>query len=261
MTTRGIGKRALIILAPFLFVCWAASASAGTCRPAHFDERVSVRYVYDGDTVILQDERKLRLIGINTPERARDERPAEPYAEAAREQLQSLSGGEWSLVYDRERRDRYGRLLAHIFDSQGRNLTQRLLETGAGQWLVIPPNLKFADCYRRAQQSARAERRGLWALPAYRVREANELADRHVAGYGLVRGRLGRVGESRSSVWLNLGPEFALRITRRDLEHFDRALIDGWRQQTLTVQGWFYYRNKQWRMRVRHPLSVLNVAP
>jgi endonuclease YncB( thermonuclease family) len=244
-----------------LFVCGAHTATADSCRPAQFDEQVSVRYVYDGDTVILRDGRKLRLIGINTPERARDERPAEPYADAAREQLQLLAEGPWSLVYDRDRRDRYGRLLAHIFDSRGRNLTRRLLENGAGQWLVFPPNLKFADCYRHAQQSARADRRGLWALPAYRVREADELMAHDVRHYGLVRGRLTRVGESRSSLWLNLGPEFALRIARQDLAHFDRAQIDGWRQQTLTAQGWFYYRNNQWRLRLRHPLSVLDVTP
>ena len=230
---------------------------ADACRPARFDDQVTVRYVHDGDTVHLRDGRKLRLIGINTPERARDEQPAEPHAEVARQQLQALSDRRWSLLYDAERRDRYGRLLAHAFDHQGRNITRQLLEAGAGQLLVIPPNLGFVECYRAAQQRARAARRGLWELAAYRELSPARLEHGDTGGYRVVRGTLTRIGESRSSLWLNLGERFALRIARGDLDYFDQAAIDGWPQQTLSAQGWVYYRNGQWRMRLRHPAALL----
>lgn len=256
-STRKLVKRALLA-APFLFVLAAPPAlSDPACRPAQFDEQVSVRYVHDGDTVHLRDGRKLRLIGINTPERARDDVPAEPHAAEARRQLQALSRGGWSLVYDAERRDRYGRLLAHAFDRQGRNISGQLLANGAGQLLVIPPNLRFLDCYRTAQRAARRERRGLWDLSAYRVADSHELDDEHVGDYRLVRGQLTRIGESRSSLWLNLGRRFALRIARSDLAHFDRQAIGQWQGQTLMAQGWIYYRNGQWRMRLRHPAALL----
>lgn len=254
IVTRKLLKRALLA-APFLFAL-LAPAHADACRPAQFDEQVRVRYVHDGDTVFLQDGRKLRLIGVNTPERARDEQPAEPHANVARRQLQAM-GTHWSLVYDSERRDRYGRLLAHAFDSQGRNITRRLLESGAGQLLVFPPNLRFLDCYRAAQHEARSQRRGLWGLAAYRVLSPGDLRHAHTRAYRLVRGTLTRIGESRSSLWLNLGERFALRIARQDLDYFDRAAIRHWQQQPLTAQGWIYYHNGQWRMRVRHPAALL----
>ncbi|MDZ7803570.1 thermonuclease family protein [Thiohalophilus sp.] len=230
---------------------------ADACRPAQFDEQVTVRYVHDGDTVHLRDGRKLRLIGINTPERARDEAPAEPHAGAARRQLQAQARVPWRLVYGQERRDRYGRLLAHVFDQQGRSITRRLLEQGAGQLLVMPPNLRFVDCYRRAQAGARRHKRGLWALSAYQTLPAAALNSRHGGQYRVVRGRLTRIGESRSSLWLNLGPAFALRIARADLAHFDREQIARWREQPLLAQGWIYRRNNQWRLRLRHPAALL----
>jgi len=257
--TTEVIKKALFT-APFLLVLGASAASGDPCRPAQFDAQVSVRYVHDGDTVYLQDGRKLRIIGINTPERARDEQPAEPYAGAARRQLQAYADGPWSLVYDQQRRDRYGRLLAHVFDQQGRNITRRLLAAGAGQLLVIPPNLKFVDCYRRAQQAARRGQHGLWALPAYQPLPAAQLDAGNARGYRLVHGRLTRIGESRSALWLNLGEDFALRIVRPDLGYFERRRIESWRGKPLLAQGWIYRRNGQWRMRLRHPAALLEGA-
>ncbi|MGM0678542.1 MAG: thermonuclease family protein [Pseudomonadota bacterium] len=204
-----------------------------------------------------RDGRKLRLIGINTPERAREDVPAEPYAGMARRRLQVQAEGSWGLVYDRERRDRYGRLLAHVFDHQGRNITRRLLEQGTGQLLVIPPNLRFLECYRRAQDRARRHKRGLWALSTYQTLPVAMLDSQHRGQYRVLRGRLTRIGESRSSLWLNLGPDFALRIARTDLSHFERERIAAWRHQPLLVQGWIYRRNNQWRMRLRHPAALL----
>lgn len=258
--TTEVIKKALFT-APFLLVL-GPSAIADPCRPAQFDAQVSVRYVHDGDTVHLRDGRKLRIIGINTPERAREEQPAEPYADTARRRLQAHADGPWSLVYDQQRRDRYGRLLAHVFDRQGRNITRRLLAAGAGQLLVIPPNLKFVDCYRRAQQVARRAQRGLWALSAYRPLAADELRSRHLGQYRLVRGHLGRIGESRSALWLNLGEDedFALRIAGSDRDYFERRQIETWRRQPLLAQGWIYRRNDQWRMRLRHPANLLEAA-
>ncbi|MFP4609395.1 MAG: thermonuclease family protein [Thiohalophilus sp.] len=254
--TTEVIKKALVT-APFLLVPGSSAAIADSCRPAQFDAQVSVRYVHDGDTVHLRDGRKLRIIGINTPERARDEQPAEPYAGAARRQLQAYADGPWSLVYDQQRRDRYGRLLAHVFDRQGRNITRRLLAAGAGQLLVFPPNLKFVDCYRRAQQTARRAQRGLWALSTYQPLSTAQLSTANAEGYRLVRGRLTRIGESRSSLWLNLGEDFALRIARSELEYFERRQIEAWRRQPLLAQGWIYRRSSQWRMRLRHPAALL----
>lgn len=255
-------KRALIS-APFLFVLWSggvqpAVARDSNCAPRQFDDQVTVRYVYDGDTVQLDDGRRVRFIGINTPEREHDDRPAEAYAERARQRLVQWqqASNQWQLVYDKDRHDRYGRVLAHVFDRQGRNITQQLLREGAGQLLVIPPNLKYLDCYRRAQQAARLNHSGLWALPEYQPLAVQQL-QAFARGYHIVTGKLSRIGESRSSLWLNLGRSFALRIKKTELSYFDRQALEKQVGETISAQGWIYQYRGQLRMRLRHPAALL----
>ncbi len=256
-------QRALIS-APFLVALWSgvlppALARGTDCTAARFDEQVTVRYVYDGDTVQLSDGRKLRLIGINTPERGRDDQPAEPHADVARQHLHQWrqNSRQWFLVYDQQRQDRYGRLLAHVFDGQGRNITQQLLRDGAGQLLVIPPNLKFIHCYRQAQQAARRAGHGVWALPEYQPVTVEQLLP-ETRGYRMVTGQLTRIGESRSSLWLNLGKHFALRLKKGDLSYFNRQEIATWVGRRITAQGWIYRYKGQSRMRLRHPAALID---
>jgi endonuclease YncB( thermonuclease family) len=73
------------VLALFVSPVWAVE-----CRADRIDETVSVSQVVDGDTLRLKDGRLIRFIGINTPELARKEKPAEPLAKKARKVLQSL---------------------------------------------------------------------------------------------------------------------------------------------------------------------------
>ena len=44
-----------------------------------------VKLVVDGDTLILSNGQKVRYIGINAPELARDDHEAEPYGDAAKQ--------------------------------------------------------------------------------------------------------------------------------------------------------------------------------
>ena len=68
-------KKAPWIGAFFVLAVWLTPAWANTCAPLKHSEQVTVRYVSDGDTLILSDNRKIRLIGINTPEVARKDKP------------------------------------------------------------------------------------------------------------------------------------------------------------------------------------------
>jgi endonuclease YncB( thermonuclease family) len=131
-----------------------------------------VDHVHDGDSVRLADGRALRLIGIDTPELARDGRPDEPLARAARDRLRELlrdSGMRLELRFDREREDHYGRLLAHAYLPDGRSIAAELLAEGLATQLVVPPNEASWTCFRQAERVARRARLGLWALPGYQV--------------------------------------------------------------------------------------------
>jgi endonuclease YncB( thermonuclease family) len=77
-------------LAGALLLCAIPSLAAPLCPADHIDEQVRVASMPDGDTLRLSDGRRVRLIGINTPEVAHDGRPAEPLAEEAHALLQRL---------------------------------------------------------------------------------------------------------------------------------------------------------------------------
>src|SRR3989304_3808831 len=64
-------------------VLMALPADAASCAPDRIDEYAKVKQVFDGDTIQLTDGRKLRLVGINSPELGKEDRPPEPYADQA----------------------------------------------------------------------------------------------------------------------------------------------------------------------------------
>ena len=68
------------LLAVLALAAGATADAAAPCAADHTDRQVHVRYVLDGDTVILDDQQRLRFIGINTPELRHNKRPDEPLA-------------------------------------------------------------------------------------------------------------------------------------------------------------------------------------
>lgn len=235
-----------------------AAAQAVVCRADGIAEIARVQYVHDGDTLILDDRRKVRLIGIDTPELGRDGRPDQPWAVAARDALRRLlanHGSRVQLRFDQERHDRYGRLLAHLYLMDGRSVEAWLLEQGLALQLVVPPNTGNLACYRRAEQAARQARRGLWSHPRYQVRDSHALP-RTAAGLRIVRGRVGRIGQGRYNVWLDLPGGVALRIPRSDLEFFDGLDLQSLRGREVEARGWLQRRKGEWRMTIRHPAAL-----
>ena len=77
-------------------------------------QKFQVRNVYDGDTLTLVDERRVRFLGIDTPEL----KEKQPFAEEAKEYTKArCHKKEIYLVIDGE--DHYGRLLCHVFVQEG----------------------------------------------------------------------------------------------------------------------------------------------
>ena len=250
----------MIIRGLFLCLVWGwllPGQAAAACKIDRSGEPVTVSWIYDGDTLKLTDGRKVRLIGINTPEKGRNGQPDEPGAAAASAQLQSLvDGSERRLLLriGEQPRDRYHRLLADIYDSQGHNLTEQLLRKGAGFVIAIPPNLANLTCYKQAEAWARAHGLGIWRHTRLPVAAEDLQGDE--TGFKLLKGRIARVGRSRKSLWLNLQNGPAIRIDWSDWDYFE-----GWEPQSLAgrrleVRGWLYLSRGRQRMRIRHPAAV-----
>jgi micrococcal nuclease len=130
----------------------------------HQAGQVRVERVVDGDTVVLSDVGKVRLIGVDTPEVYGK---VECYGRAA-SAFAKRSLPEGAPVRYRlgvEERDRYGRALAYVWLPDGRMFNQILAERGYAQPLTIPPNDQYAPKFVAAARRARSAGLGLWGLP------------------------------------------------------------------------------------------------
>jgi len=240
------------LFAPFLLQALPVQAGP-LCPASHIDRTAQVRYVHDGDTLHLASGEKVRLIGINTPELARDGRPAQPLALTARNKLRELirqSGQKVGLRFDTERKDRYGRTLAHLYDHDGNSLSAQLLRDGLANLLAVPPNLSGLDCYARVEDQARTRQRGLWQANRYKPVDSLRLA-RSARGYHHIKGKVTRIGEGRRNLWMNLPGNIALRIDKNDLDYFSSLNPRQLAGKTVLARGWLYKRKGELRMRIR----------
>ena len=121
----------------------------------------TVEYVHDGDTLFLTDGRKVRLLGVDTPEVG--ER-LECYGDEASALLRSLlpEGTHVRVLADAQPLDQYDRSLLLIWLDDSTFVNLELIEQGAAEAVVLEPNLLFAAEFEAAEDAAQAADVGLW---------------------------------------------------------------------------------------------------
>lgn len=249
------------------FVAWliALPLKADPCAPVGAGSDVAARFVIDGDTLELDDGRRVRLLGIDTPEIGRRGEPSEPFAQAARKRLEALASEPGLRLHvGEDPRDRYGRTLAHLFVADGGNIEALLLEEGLGFALVVPPNDQMIACHGTAERRARSAGRGVWArspvVPAREVR---------AGGFTLISGRIASVNEGGGHLWLDLDGPVTLRIGREERHAFTHMLsgqpLERWVGRQVQARGWVVDRQrkrqsptryKRFMLPVRHPFML-----
>lgn len=133
----------------------------------------SVARVVDGDTVRLVvggREESARVIGINTPETVDPRRDVQCYGREATRHAQHLlpQGTTVQVAADptQDTRDRFGRLLLHVWLADGRSFAETMIREGYGHEYTYQSPYRGQDAHRAAQREAEAARRGLWAPDA-----------------------------------------------------------------------------------------------
>ncbi|WP_226664225.1 thermonuclease family protein [Microbulbifer aggregans] len=232
-------------LGAFFCACLLLIPSLGLadCVLGPADELVALRRVVDGDTLRLKDGRRVRLIGVNAPEIAHGSRRAQPLARESKEFVERfLAGGDLELVYDRDRRDKYGRVLAHVYNYRGDSLESALLSAGLAFHVAKAPNLALAECLASREEEARQAHRGLWGPGVWPLLHA---ADVRPGDGGFVRltGTVKNVDQNRY-LWLELDGPVAVRLDpERDYGHFGGR---DWQDREIEVKGWLVDRGPKY---------------
>ncbi len=140
----------ILLLVVVLGILWLV-------RPVvhHAEERVLVERVVDGDTLDLADGRRVRLLGINAPDKG------EPGYEEARGLVKRLVEEKTVILVHEGERDRYGRLLGWVHLENGTCLNVLLVEKGLARPYLEDVEGEKKEAILRAWEKAIENRAGI----------------------------------------------------------------------------------------------------
>lgn len=243
--------RALTVL--LVIGAWGQAAALELPADLVVGDRGRVASVIDGSTFALADGRTIRLAALDVPrpagagERVGGRRQA--IAVSAHEALSALlGGGEVALAPVGRGVDRYGRLVAQVADAQGRWVQAEMVARGFARVTIFADEGAGLRPLLGLEAEARGARRGLWALPEFRVIGTDEAA-RHLDSFQLVEGRVRAVERKSGRTFLNFGDDwrndFTVSISAKVRRQLATGGLDpaGCEGKMVRVRGWIRSRN------------------
>jgi micrococcal nuclease len=217
----------------------------------------TVTRVVDGETLVLDDGKVIRLIGALAP-RARDASASPGAWPPEIDTIKALSdlvlAKKIKLAFAGRRADRYGRVLAQVFleDRGGEEWVQgTLLANGDARAYGLPESFGCSRELLAHEAEARRKRLGLWSNGVYRTMPADHPGElmKQRGKYARVTGTVVSVGRTKGATYLNFSndwrSDFTARIDKKVLAanpEFDRSL-DGLANKTVVLRGWIERRN------------------
>ena len=231
-------------------------------------ESGTVVEVIDGDTIVValpEGRRKVRLLGVDTPELGREDHKAEAMGQEAAAFTRSLAHGQVvRLVTDSraDERDVYGRALRYVFLPDGRLLNLLIVAEGFGQ-VYTRSDFERIEEFRAAERAARESGRGLWGADALHELSADEAAA-HVGAVARVCGAVASTHYAADTrgrpTFLNLGRPYphqllTVVIWGADRDRF-KAPEKRYADQHVCVTGEIETRNGKPQIVVDDPTQI-----
>ena len=261
-------------LASFLFLFFGPVATTAAKELTPLGDAI-VREVVDGYTVVLErritvtlgrtgkkskeSSSRVRLVGILAP------KPTLRAGFKSKSALASMVLGKRVTLKAAGRgMDRYGRILAHIYLADGLWIQGEMLKRGMARVSGFADNRALAAEMLAAEGAAREGRRGIWALPYYRVRtvaEANKRMAGELGAFQLIEGRVKKTARVKNIVYLNFGDnwrtDFTVTIKTGARKMFEKSGLDpmSLKGRLVRVRGWL----KSWNglmIDVGHPEQI-----
>lgn len=227
---------------------------APPCSLARGETRAVARLA-DGETLVLDDGRRVRLIGALAPRAGDVGAPSgdwPPENETRAELTRLVERRSVVLWHDDTRTDRYGQMLAHVTIGAAW-LQGTLVSRGLARAYGRPGTDACTKALANLEQQARENQRGLWSNAAYRLREAADSGDlvRATGTFQLVTGTVQRVSRGQNEIYVTL----AARRGRRESSYAFAAVVPARRSDVtggvdireltgrrVTVRGWIEQR-------------------
>lgn len=167
----------IIILGAIIYVYINKNFTGDEKQKENNKEVLVVKRVVDGDTFELSNGERVRLLGIDTPEKyeskkldrdveatGQDKKTIKKLGKLASEYVKNFVEGK-KVILEREPnyddKDRYGRLLRWVYLEDGTFVNGKIVRDGYAQVYEKFPVSKL-DELRKYQKEARENNRGLW---------------------------------------------------------------------------------------------------
>jgi micrococcal nuclease len=127
-----------------------------------------VRRAVDGDTLVLGNGERVRIIGVYTPKTKHPTKPVQYFGnEASAFTKRMVEGKRVRLKFDQANahlghKDRYQRTLAYVFLEDGTLLNTEIVRQGYRHAYTRFPFARMKD-FRQYEREAREAEKGLWA--------------------------------------------------------------------------------------------------
>ena len=208
-------------------------------------DNIRVTKVIDGDTIGLSNGESVRYIGIDTPE-IREKHGTvwvynpRPYAEEAKAFNKTLvEGKNIRLEFDVQKRDKYGRLLAYVYESN-RMVNLEMLKEGYAMIYTYPPNVRYTEDFLNAQKLARINEKGLWKGLESNVISSAE-ARENIGKVRIVETQVHDTFLSDKLLALNCRDGFKVVVFRNNMEYFPKEILRSpqtyFKYKTIRVYG------------------------
>ncbi|PWC34443.1 thermonuclease family protein [Azospirillum sp. TSO35-2] len=226
-----------------------------------------VTAVLDGDTLELEDGRRVRLAGIEAAKPPRGAKPDDgrvwPLAEAATAALADLALGRRVAVHGPAAVDRHGRLLAHLVRDDGLWLQSALLARGLARVHSRPDARAYTAELLADEERARGAGRGLWRSRVYALRDAGDpdALARDRDSFQVVEGVVLRVSKAGGECYFDFGEDWRSDVTVHIGRAAQRAVtaagIDplSYEGRRVRVRGWIVLRNGP-MIDITHPEQI-----
>lgn len=264
-----------------LFLCLALVANPSTAREdtatvpqsapckLEFGEPGRVKSVSDGETLLLEDGRTVRLIGAMAPRTPDWWKKPEPWPPAAqaRKALEALVLGQAvDLRYGGRREDRHGRHLAHLYIARGDEriwVQSALIERGLARAYSFRGNRACVRPLQQREAQARQAKLGIWWRKTYAPLDAAEPRSifPRLHSFQIVEGLVMGVKATKRWTFVNFAADwkrdFTIAVRAKDRRLFKKSEIDltALRGRRVRVRGWVESWNGP-AIKVTHPEEI-----
>ena len=226
---------------------FANTASATTCGQHNLLTQLPSTHQWqaiDGDTLRLnlRPNKSIRLNRINTTELGSHSKPDQPFAQAAKAEVNTFFSNDntlyWQLGADPN--DHHGRLLGSVYNAQGHWLAAHLVSQGLA-FVVSYVADPAPNCLWQLESKAKQQQLGIWRSAISNTLKSSNAGYKDT-GFQVLQGKVSKVNKTRYDWFVELEGQVVLRINQADWHKTNGSNPHLWLGKFIQTRGWLSWR-------------------